>query len=153
MSSLELKIPPPLAAIGVALLMWLTSRVVGPLEAPYGLRIGATLALVVVGLGFDLAGLLSFVRAKTTVNPIKPASTSSLVVTGVYRVTRNPMYLGLLLVLLGWATFLANGAAFLLAPLFVLYINRFQIAPEERVLSAKFGAEFSAYQARVRRWL
>jgi protein-S-isoprenylcysteine O-methyltransferase Ste14 len=153
MSFLELKIPPPLVAIGVALLMWLTFWVVGPLEVPYGLRIGATLAFVVVGLGFDLAGLVSFVRAKPTVNPIKPASTSSLVITGVYRVTRNPMYLGLLLVLLGWATVLANGVAFLLAPLFVLYINRFQIAPEERVLSAKFGAEFSAYQARVRRWL
>jgi protein-S-isoprenylcysteine O-methyltransferase Ste14 len=153
MSSLELKIPPPLVAMGVALLMWLASWVVGPFEMPYVLRIGATLAFVVVGLGFDLAGLDSFVRAKTTVNPIKPASTSSLVITGIYRVTRNPMYLGLLLVLLGWATFLANGVAFLLAPLFVLYINRFQIDPEERVLSAKFGAEFSAYKAGVRRWL
>jgi protein-S-isoprenylcysteine O-methyltransferase Ste14 len=153
MSSLELKIPPPLVAIGVALLMWLASWVVGPFEMPYVLRVIATLAFVVVGLGFDLAGLVSFVRAKTTVNPIKPASTSSLVITGIYRVTRNPMYLGLLLVLLGWATFLANGVAFLLAPLFVLYINRFQIDPEERVLSAKFGAEFSAYQGRVRRWL
>jgi protein-S-isoprenylcysteine O-methyltransferase Ste14 len=153
MSSLELKIPPPLVAMGVALLMWLASWVVGPFEMPYVLRVIATLAFVVVGLGFDLAGLVSFVRAKTTVNPIKPASTSSLVITGIYRVTRNPMYLGLLLVLLGWATFLANGVAFLLAPLFVLYINRFQIDPEKRVLSAKFGAEFSAYQGRVRRWL
>ena len=153
MNFLELKIPPPLVAIGVALLMWLTSRVVGPFAVPYGLRIGATLAFVVVGLGFDLAGLVSFVRARTTVNPIKPASTSSLVVTSVYRITRNPMYLGLLLVLLGWATFLANGVAYLLAPLFVLYVNRFQIVPEERVLSVKFGVEFSSYQARVRRWL
>ena len=90
MSFLELKIPPPLVAIGVALLMWLTSRVVGPFEVPYVLRVIATLAFVVVGLGFDLAGLVSFVRAKTTINPIKPASTSSLVITGVYRVTRNP---------------------------------------------------------------
>lgn len=153
MNVLELKIPPPLVAIGVALLMWLTSRVAGPFEIPYVVRVSAALAVAVVGLCFDLAGLVSFVQARTTINPIKPASTSSLVITGAYRVTRNPMYLGLLLVLLGWATFLANGLAYLLAPLFVLYINRFQIAPEERVLSAKFGAEFSAYQARVRRWL
>jgi protein-S-isoprenylcysteine O-methyltransferase Ste14 len=150
---LELKIPPPLVAIVVALLMWLTSRAIGPFDVPHVLRVSAALAFVVIGLGFDLAGLVSFVRAKTTVNPIKPASTSTLVITGVYRVTRNPMYLGLLLVLLGWATFLANGVAYLLALLFVPYIDRFQIAPEERVLSAKFGTEFSAYQARVRRWL
>lgn len=153
MNSLELKIPPPLVAIGVALLMWLTSLVVAPFELPRVLRVSAALAFVFVGLGFDLAGLVSFLRAKTTVNPMKPASTFSFVITGVYRVTRNPMYLGLLLVLLGWATFLANALAYLLAPLFVLYINRFQIVPEERVLSAKFGAEFSVYKARVRRWL
>ena len=153
MNSLELKIPPPFVGIGVALLMWLSSRVVGPFDVPHALRVSAALAFLVIGLCFDLAGLVSFVRAKTTINPIKPASTSSLVIAGVYRVTRNPMYLGLLLVLLGWATFLANGVAYLLAPLFVLYINRFQIDPEERVLSAKFGAKFSAYQASVRRWL
>jgi protein-S-isoprenylcysteine O-methyltransferase Ste14 len=100
-----------------------------------------------------LAALVGFLRAKTTVNPIKPASTSSLVLTGPYRFSRNPMYLGQLLLLLGWATFLANGVAYLFAPVFVLYINRFQIVPEERSLCAKFGAEFLAYKARVGRWL
>ena len=153
MSSLELKVPPPLVALCVALLMWLTSLVVAPFEVPFLLRVSASLALAVVGLGSSLAGLLSFMRAKTTVNPTKPTSASSLVSTGVYRFTRNPMYLGLLLVLLGWATFLANAVAFLVAPLFVLYINRFQITPEERALSSLFGAEFSAYKARVGRWL
>ena len=153
MRFLELKIPPPIVALCVALLMWITSQAVGPFDMPYRYRVSAALAFVFLGLGFDVAGLISFFRAKTTVNPIKPGSTSSLVTTGVYRTTRNPMYLGLLFVLLGWATFLTNGVAFLLAPVFVLYINRFQIDPEERVLSEKFGTEFSAYQARVRRWL
>lgn len=153
MSSLELKVPPPLVALCVALLMWLASLVVAPFEVPFLLRISASLVFVFVGLGLSLAGLVSFMRAKTTVNPTKPSSTSSLVSTGVYRFTRNPMYLGLLLVLLGWSTFLANVVAFLFAPLFVLYINRFQITPEERALSSLFGAEFSAYKARVRRWL
>lgn len=151
--ALELKIPPPLVALGVALLMWFTSWVVGPADVPRLLRVGAALALLVVGLGFDIAALLSFLRARTTINPLRPAATSALVVSGVYRITRNPMYLGLLLVLLGWATFLANGVAYLVAPLFVLYLGRFQIAPEECILSGKFGADFSAYQARVRRWL
>jgi protein-S-isoprenylcysteine O-methyltransferase Ste14 len=153
MTRLELKVPPPLVALCVALMMWLTSRVVGPIAVPHALRVSVALAFAVVGLGFDLSGLLSFLRAKTTINPIKPDTTSSLVITGIYSVTRNPMYVGLLLVLLAWATFLGNGVAYLLAPLFVLYINRFQIAPEERVLFAKFGAEFSEYKARVRPWL
>ena len=151
--ALELKIPPPLVALCIALAMWLTSRIVGPIDVPHLLRIGAALAFLSVGLGFDVAGLVSFMRARTTVNPLRPAATSALVVSGVYRFTRNPMYLGLLLVLVAWATFLANGVAYLLAPLFVLYIGRFQIVPEERMLADKFGADFAAYRARVHRWL
>ena len=147
--ALELKIPPPLVALCIALAMWLTSRIVRPIDVPHLLRIGAALAFLVVGIGFDVAGLVSFMRARTTVNPLRPAATSALVVSGVYRLTRNPMYLGLLLVLVAWA----NGVAYLLAPLFVLYIGRFQIVPEERMLADKFGTDFAAYRARVRRWL
>jgi len=72
---------------------------------------------------------------------------------GIYRFTRNPMYVGLALVLLGWAALLSSPWALLGPLVFVLYINRFQIAPEERVLSAKFGAAYTEYIARVRRWL
>ncbi len=86
-------------------------------------------------------------------NPIKPGAASSLVSSGVYRFTRNPMYLGLSVTLLGWAMFLSNPLALLAVPLFVLYINRFQINPEERVLSSLFGAEYAAYKEKVRRWL
>ena len=153
LQALELKIPPPLVALCVALMMWLTSWIVGPADLPRLLRVGAALALLVVGLGLDVAGLASFLHAKTTINPLRPAATSALVVSGVYRITRNPMYVGMLLVLLGWATYLGNGAAYLLAPLFVFYIGRFQIVPEERMLADKFGADFAAYRARVRRWL
>ena len=151
--ALELKIPPPLVALCVALMMWFTTWIVGPADMPRLLRVGAALALVVAGLGFDLAGLASFLRAKTTINPLRPAATSALVMSGVYRFTRNPMYVGLLLVLLGWATYLGNGVAYLLAPLFVFYIGRFQIVPEERMLADKFGADYAAYRAKVRCWL
>jgi protein-S-isoprenylcysteine O-methyltransferase Ste14 len=151
--ALELKIPPPIVALCVALLMWLTTRVIAPFDVPHGLRLSAALALGCVGVVLDLAGLFLFVQAKTAINPLNPGSATSLVSTGIYRATRNPMYLGLLLILLGWATFLANGLAYLIAPLFVLYINRFQIDPEERVLLQKFGPSFSAYKTKVRRWL
>jgi len=153
MSSLELKVPPPLLALCLALLMWLASSLVPSLEVPFRFRMGAALALACVGLGVSLAGVVSFLRARTTINPTKPTATSSLVTSGVYRFTRNPMYLGLLLVLLAWAVFLSNPVALVFVPLFVLYINRFQVTPEERALSSLFGGEFSAYKDKVRRWL
>jgi protein-S-isoprenylcysteine O-methyltransferase Ste14 len=84
---------------------------------------------------------------------MKPDSASSLVVSGIYKYTRNPMYLGFLLVLLGWAAFLSNLAALALLPAFVAYMNRFQIRPEERVLASLFPNDYPAYRAKVRRWI
>ncbi|WP_422879670.1 methyltransferase family protein [Noviherbaspirillum cavernae] len=97
--------------------------------------------------------MVSFRRASTTVNPVSPGAATSLVSAGIYAFTRNPMYLGFLLGLSGWAVYLSNAAAFLALPFFVLYLNRFQIAPEERALQTLFGGEFSAYRGRVRRWI
>ncbi|GAB3104640.1 hypothetical protein GCM10027081_35450 [Cupriavidus yeoncheonensis] len=97
--------------------------------------------------------MVSFLRAKTTMNPVRPDTASLLVTDGVFRFTRNPMYLSLLLYLLAWAVYLSNWLALLLLPLFVLYINRFQIAPEERMLSSLFDAQYVAYKGKVRRWL
>jgi protein-S-isoprenylcysteine O-methyltransferase Ste14 len=84
---------------------------------------------------------------------MKPQSSSSLVISGIYALTRNPMYLGFLLVLLGWAIFLSNALAFLFLPAVIFYLNRFQIEPEETVLASLFGQEFVAYRSRVRRWI
>jgi len=107
----------------------------------------------VIGVAFSATGILSFRRVRTTVNPTRPDEASVLVSTGIYRVTRNPMYVGLLLVLVAWAVFLASAWALLGVAGFVLYMNRFQIAPEERALSRLFGSEYASYKARVRRWL
>jgi len=84
---------------------------------------------------------------------MKPEKASSLVTTGIYRFTRNPMYLGLLFVLFAWAVFLASVWALLGPVAFVFYIDRFQIAPEEAILAGMFGAAYTEYKARVRRWL
>ena len=110
-------------------------------------------SLAVLGVAVAIAGVASFRRAQTTVNPLKPESTSSLVVSGVYRVSRNPMYVGMLLVLLGWGVLLSNVLALPIVPGFVLYMNRFQIGPEETVLAELFGEEYATYRSRVRRWL
>lgn len=153
MNALELKIPPPLVAVVLALAMWLTSLLCESTRMPLSIRLGSSLALVAVGQGISIAGILSFRRARTTVNPLRPHAASSLVTTGIYRYTRNPMYVGLLLTLLGWGAFLGSPHALLWLVVFVLYMNRFQIAAEERVLSSLFGDAYVAYSARARRWL
>jgi len=153
MKSLELKVPPPALALCLGLLMWFSSSLVPSVAVPFGIRLGVALALVIIGQSFSISGMVFFRRAKTTMNPVKPSAASSLVTGGVYRFTRNPMYLGLSITLMGWAVFLSNPLALLAVPLFVLYINRLQINPEERVLSSLFGAEYAAYTKKVRRWL
>jgi protein-S-isoprenylcysteine O-methyltransferase Ste14 len=153
MSVLELKVPPPIVALVLALLMWLTPAVAGLVQIPYPARVLGAVVLACVGQGISIAGIVAFRRAKTTANPIKASLASSLVIRGVYRHTRNPMYVGLLLTLLAWAVFLANPLAVLGVAVYVLYITRFQIIPEERVLTSLFGAEYEAYKGRVRRWI
>ena len=153
MQALELKIPPPAVGVLIAGAMWGISLVAPLFELPAFIRIGAAVTIALVGGGFMLAGVISFRRGRTTVNPMKPETTSSLVCSGIYTVTRNPMYAGLLVVLVAWAVFLSSAWALFGPLVFALYMNRFQITPEERVLSAMFGTEYSAYKSRVRRWL
>ena len=153
MGWLELKVPPPVVALLLGLFMWLASALVAPIEVPFGYRAGVAAVLASVGLIVGLAGIISFLRARTTINPTKPGATSSLVTSGVFRLSRNPMYLGLLLCLLAWAVYLSSWLALLFVPLFVVYLNRFQIEPEERAMLALFGPEYDSYKARVRRWL
>jgi protein-S-isoprenylcysteine O-methyltransferase Ste14 len=153
MGWLELKVPPPLVALLVGILMWLASSLIVPVEVPFGLRVGIAVAVASTGAVFGISAMVSFWRSKTTMNPIKPSTASVLVTSGVFRFTRNPMYLSLLLYLLAWALYLSNWLALLFLPLFVLYIHRFQIVPEERTLSSLFGPKYAAYKGRVRRWL
>jgi protein-S-isoprenylcysteine O-methyltransferase Ste14 len=150
---LELRVPPPAVFVLTAGAMWGIARVAPILEMPTAIRVAVAGTIALAGFGFNLAGIVSFRRAKTTVNPMRPETTSSLVSSGVYRISRNPMYAGLLIVLVAWAVFLSSAWALLGPLLFMLYMNRFQIAPEERVLSEIFGARYADYKAGVRRWL
>jgi protein-S-isoprenylcysteine O-methyltransferase Ste14 len=150
---LELRVPPPVVALLVALAMWIVSRDAVASGASELTRLPLAIALALVGVAFDLSALIAFRRAKTTINPMKPQSTTSMVASGVYRMTRNPMYIGLVFLLGGWAVFLWTWWALLGPFAFAAYITRFQIAPEEKALSALFGAEYLAYKSQVRRWL
>ena len=151
--NLELKIPPLalvlLCAGAMALAAWALPR----LTYPYSGRLAVGSGLAAAGVLVAGLGIAAFRRARTTVNPMSPESASSLVIVGIYRLTRNPMYLGFLLMLTGLAAGLSNAVAAALLPFFVLYLTRFQILPEERALEARFGADFVSYKGRVRRWI
>jgi len=153
MRSLELKIPPVALILLVAALMWLASWAMPTFRFEFPSSNVFALSAAIFGAIISGLGIVSFRQARTTVNPMKPDTTSSLVVSGIYRWTRNPMYLGFLLVLLGWALFLSNALAFVLLPAVIFYMDRFQIEPEERALHSLFGQQFVIYTSRVRRWL
>lgn len=113
------------------------------------------IALAIFGLALAVVviAVRGFRKAKTTVDPFHPDSAAAIVTSGIYRFTRNPMYLGFLLALVAVAVFLGNWISALMPLVFVVYMNRFQISPEERALRAKFGAPYEAYLRSVRRWL
>lgn len=153
LSRLELRVPPLAVVALAALAIWLL-RDLGPGLLPERAwrRAVATL-LAVAGLGTALAGLAHFRRARTTVNPRQPGQAARIVTSGIYRRSRNPMYLGMLLVLAACVAGFGSAASLLVLPAFVAWLTRFQIRPEERALSARFPDEFAAYCREVRRWL
>ena len=153
MQALELKIIPPLVTLITGFVMWIVARVTP--QTQFLLQFSDLGSKLFMGFGILLmliAGVF-FLRAKTTINPMKPETSSALVTSGLYRFSRNPIYVGDLLILVGWAVYLANIFSLALIIVFVTYMNHFQIKPEERALSARFGDEYKAYMGRVRRWI
>ena len=153
MKWLEARIPPPLVALLVAIGMWALAPALPVPGETTTERLVAALACVLLGAVTSLAGVVEFRRSRTTVNPLKPETASSLVNGGVYRLTRNPMYVGFLFVLLGWAVWLWAPWPWLGLPLFKLFLTRFQIVPEERAMEKLFGNAYREYRNQVRRWL
>ena len=150
---LDNKVPPPAVALLIAATMWHLSSYEPALSLSAEMSEILVLFLVIVGVSFDVCGLLAFRQLKTTINPMSPNKTSALVTGGIYRLSRNPMYVGLFLFLMAWAIQLSMLWPFIGPILFVIYITRFQITPEERVMESKFGDEYSIYKNKVRRWL
>lgn len=152
MSGLETKIPPPIVAVIFGLGMWALATIF-PVVDLSSVRIAAAAVVAIAAAIFALSGIVSFRRAKTTINPVNPENASSLVSSGIYGVSRNPMYVGLALLLVAWAVYLSSLWSLVGVVGFILYVNRFQITPEERTLTTLFGEQFLSYQATVRRWL
>ena len=150
---LDNRVPPPLVVVLIGMAMaaiaWFTPAI----------EIGSKVRFVDGGIAIALGALVvvqgarTFWRNKTTINPVDLDNASSLVTSGVFRFSRNPMYVGFTAMLVGWAVCLASPWVLLGPVAFVLFTNRFQIIPEERVMRAKFGQAYDDYRAQVRRWL
>ena len=146
-------VPPPVIGLIVGLAMWILAKsAVGYSVYFTGQALAASI-IAGTGLAIDLVSVGAFFRRKTTVNPLTPSKTNTLVVEGLYRFSRNPMYLGMLMMLTGWGLWLANPLNVVFLALFVWMLNEVQIKPEERALSEKFGEDYDAYRRRVRRWI
>ena len=133
--------------------MWLAARLLPQLGLDLPFRLALAGSVGAVGLAIGLLAVAPFLRSRTTLDPRCPERVSALVTDGIYAVSRNPMYVAMLLALVAWGLYLDNGAALAVAPpCFVLYLNRWQIEPEERALAAAFGDRYERYRRRVRRW-
>ena len=153
MGSYDLKIPPLLVAFIFGAVMFLADVLFPFVQFSFKGNRVVSGGFLLLGVSVALAGVVRFKQDQTTVNPTTPDATSTLVTTGIYRISRNPMYLGFSLALLAWAVYLTSLLAYILIPGFVAYMNRFQITVEENALSEKFGVPYDSYKLKVRRWV
>ena len=150
---MRLLIPPPIQGLIFGAAMWLLARFLPQFAMSFPGQIYIAGICFVIGVGIELIAVRAFFAAKTTVNPLKPENANKLVISGLYKISRNPMYLGLLIFLTGWTIWLGNPLNVGLLVLFVAYITYSQIKPEEAVLREKFGSDYDDYCRRVRRWI
>jgi len=158
MKKLEFLIPPPIYLfIFIFIILWASKTI--PLSphidiSPYKeLLLGSSILLFILGMTLDLFSVFLFMNKKTTVNPLRPQRTEKMVVTGFYRYTRNPMYLGQVFILVSIILWEGNFLLLPLIPIFMFLITTFQIKPEEKILLKKFGNEYKQYKQKVNRWL
>ena len=148
---LNTKIPPPIVAILFAVMIFYFSDSFAYVDLPF--KIYISLFFVLLGFFITFSSARNFKKKETTVNPIKPEEASQLVTDGFFKITRNPMYLGMLLFLLGLSIYNGLIVGLVILPLFVGYITFFQIIPEERAMIKIFGEDYKAYMKKVRRWI
>ena len=146
--NLDTKIPPPIVTIIILSIIYFFSL------KDYNINNELiSIFLLVLGILFILSAVIQFVKRKTTVNPTKPHKTTSLVISGTFKITRNPMYLGMLLIIMSYSFYELSIISLILIPLFIFYINKFQIEPEEYEMRKKFGKEYEEYCKKVDRWI
>lgn len=153
MPDLTLKVPPVVVVFLLAWAMWMVASFNAWASLSIPAKEASVLVTGLIGIALIVAGAAEFRAAKTTVNPLTPELATSMVTKGIYRYSRNPMYLGFLIMLGAWGVFLENAVAIALVPVFVAYMNRFQILPEEKALLAQFGDDYTHYLESTPRWV
>jgi len=150
---MRLKIPPPVLLVTSGAVMWFIARsaFAFPLAVPYSSAVAVVLGATGVLIG--LLAVRQFRLAETTVNPFRPEKSSALVRTGIFGKSRNPMYVGLLVILIGWAVWLGSLSNILVLILFWVVITELQIKPEEAALRTLFGQDYEKYCRQVARWV
>lgn len=138
------------------MLMWLADRFapsLGSLKIPHHNILFWIVFLA--GLSLLASGVANILKRKTTIHPDRKslAHPTSLVSTGSFRYTRNPIYLGLAIMLVAWVIYLENWLIVLGVVIFVVFITKYQIKPEEEALEKIFGEEYVRYKKRVGRWI
>ena len=150
---LALKVPPPVQALICGILMWVVDEQLPGGQLESAIQLPMAILFAISGIVLLVFSMLAFRRAGTTVDPFHPEEASQLVVDGVFGYSRNPMYVSLLLVLIGWAICLGGVYNIAVLALFVSYITFFQLNAEEAAMRSLFGETYVSYCSRVRRWI
>ena len=150
---MKLKIPPALQVAVFALLMWAVKKVTTTTHFTFEAQNLMSKLIFGIGVLIILVAVYSFKKSKTTVDPTAPEKASNLVIVGIYKISRNPMYLGMLLMLIAFALRLGSIYNIPFVILYVWYITKFQIKPEEKALAKLFGPTYLNYCNTVRRWI
>ena len=146
-----IKIPPPLIVLVLIVSIYFSSKKIDLINIPLQLEI--SIFVLSAGILIFVNPVLQFIKSKTTVNPIQFEDVNKLVTSGIFKYSRNPMYLGMLMIVLSTSIFYLNIYSILTPLLFILWINKFQIKREEEFLIEKFGDEYLSYKKKTRRWI
>ena len=146
-----LKIPPPILVLILVITTYFSSKKLELIGVPY--KNAISIIILSIGLLILIPPVFKFIKSKTTVNPIEFKNVNKLVITGIYKYSRNPMYLGMMMIVLSTTIFYLNFYSIITPVIFYLWINRFQIKREENFLTEKFGKEYLSYKTQTRRWI
>ncbi len=150
---LDNKVPPLIVLFLIAFLMWTISMITPEFTLSESILSISAILFFLIGIFFSVSGVLAFKQAQTTTDPRVPENSSKIVKTGIYNISRNPMYVGFAFFLLSWSMVLSSPSCIIGIIFFIIYLNRFQIETEERILTDKFGEQYKSYLKSVRRWL
>ena len=148
---MKTKIPPPILALIMIVLIYLSSFFIE--STTFNYQGSLSLLVLILGLACAIPSFKLFARYKTTISPLKPSDATALVTEGMYRYSRNPMYLGLLLLTIASTIWFGTWFGIIVNILFIFLINFLQIIPEEEALLEIFGEEYEEYKKNVRRWI